>query len=224
MAGRTIAIGDIHGYTAALDALLEAVRPAPDDTIVTLGDYIDRGPDSRGTIGRLIRLADECRLVPLLGNHDEMLLSIIDGRIDVFPDWLSYGGNTTLHSYDCTGVEGVPEPHVDFLRNCRDYHETATHFFLHANYHEDLPLAELPVYLLRWETLRSRTPGPHYSGKTAIVSHTAQRGREVLDLGHLVCIDTYLYGGGWLTALDVEIRRLWQVDAAGRLRDESRGE
>ena len=61
---RTIAIGDIHGCSAALDALLEAIRPRPEDCIVTLGDYINRGPDSRGVIERLIELEDRCRLVP----------------------------------------------------------------------------------------------------------------------------------------------------------------
>ena len=64
---RTIAIGDIHGCSAALDALLEAIRPRREDCIVTLGDYINRGPDSRGVIERLIKLKDRCRLVPLLG-------------------------------------------------------------------------------------------------------------------------------------------------------------
>ena len=67
---RTIAIGDIHGCSAAFDAILEAIRPRPDDCIVTLGDYINRGPDSRGVIETLVKLKDHCLLVPLLGNHD----------------------------------------------------------------------------------------------------------------------------------------------------------
>ena len=68
---RTIAIGDIHGCSAALDALVEAIRPRPEDCIVTLGDYINRGPDSRGVIERLIELTRRCRLLPILGNHDQ---------------------------------------------------------------------------------------------------------------------------------------------------------
>ena len=70
---RTIAIGDIHGCSAALDALLDAIRPRPEDAIVTLGDYINRGPDSRGVLDRLIKLSNQCRLIPLLGNHEQML-------------------------------------------------------------------------------------------------------------------------------------------------------
>ena len=59
---RTIVIGDIHGCLAALEALLGAVRPGAEDTLVTLGDYVDRGPDSRGTIARLLALGRQCRL------------------------------------------------------------------------------------------------------------------------------------------------------------------
>jgi serine/threonine protein phosphatase 1 len=63
MAGRTVAIGDIHGCPDALTVLIDAVAPSPDDTVVLLGDYIDRGPDSRGVLVCLIDLARRCRLV-----------------------------------------------------------------------------------------------------------------------------------------------------------------
>ena len=67
MPGRTIAISDIHGCSTAFRALLTAISPQPDDTIVTLGDYVDRGIDSKGVIDILIDLERSCRLVPLLG-------------------------------------------------------------------------------------------------------------------------------------------------------------
>jgi serine/threonine protein phosphatase 1 len=70
VAGRTIAIGDIHGCSDALAALIDAVAPCPHDIVVTLGDYIDRGPNSRGVVDRLIALAGQCQLVTLLGNHE----------------------------------------------------------------------------------------------------------------------------------------------------------
>ena len=72
--------------------------------------------------------------------------------------------------------------------------------------------------MLRWQSIRDRQPGPHTSGKIAVVGHTAQHNGEILDLGHLVCIDTYIYGDGWLTALDVETKQAWQVDQEGRSR------
>src|SRR6516165_496351 len=98
MKPRNIAIGDIHGCSAALDALIEAIRPQPEDCIVTLGDYVNRGPDSRGVIERLIELKDRCRLVPLLGNHDQMLLDVRSGKYPIY--WLfDMRGTTTLDSY-----------------------------------------------------------------------------------------------------------------------------
>ena len=86
MRSRTIAIGDIHGCSVALDALLEAIRPRPADYVVTLGDYINRGPDSRGVIERLIELENQCRLVPLLGNHDQTKLDVPSGKYPI--NWL----------------------------------------------------------------------------------------------------------------------------------------
>lgn len=75
---RVIAIGDVHGSAAALDALLTALAPAADDVVITLGDYVDRGVDSAGVIERLIGLSAACQLVPLRGNHEEMMM---DARV-----------------------------------------------------------------------------------------------------------------------------------------------
>ncbi len=216
---RTIAIGDIHGCLAALEALLAAIRPQPEDTIITLGDYVDRGPDCRGTIQRLIDLGRQCRLIPLLGNHDDMLLKVHDGRDDLYLDWLLFGGNATLLSYDTDRPEDIPPAHIEFLRGCRLFHESERHFYLHGNYLADVPLAEQSPEVLLWDSVKARRPGPHRSGKTAIVGHASQKSGEVLDLGYLKCIDTWCYGDGWLTALEVESRQTWQADKAGRMRD-----
>ncbi len=63
MSARTIAIGDVHGCSRALGRLLDAIDPRCDDTIVALGDYVDRGPDTRGVLERLVELESCCRLV-----------------------------------------------------------------------------------------------------------------------------------------------------------------
>jgi serine/threonine protein phosphatase 1 len=215
---RTIAIGDVHGCSAALGAVLDAIRPRPEDTIVTLGDYINRGPDSRGVLDRLIGLSNECRLIPLLGNHDQMLLDVRSGKHPVY--WLlDIGGTATLDSYGPgRDLSLIPDEHFEFLDGCLDYNETDTHIFVHANYYPDIPMSEQHVGMLRWESLRDMTPGPHDSGKVVIVGHTSQKGGEILDLGHLICIDTYCCGGGWLTALDVDTSQVWQANRDGELR------
>ena len=219
MAGRTIAIGDIHGCKAALWALFEVIAPASDDTIVALGDYVDRGPDSRGVMDTLIAVADRCRLIPLLGNHDEMLLEICNGQADLFDEWMLFGGNTTVDSYDGRVPESVPREHLDFLRGCPSFHESDRHIFLHGSYLANMPMERQPLDVLRWDSLKLRQPGAHCSGKTVIVGHTAQRDGEVLDLGYLRCIDTCCYGDGWLTAMEVNTGQTWQADKTGRLRE-----
>jgi serine/threonine protein phosphatase 1 len=224
MAGRTIAIGDVHGCSAALAALVEAVQPEPGDALVFLGDYIDRGPDSRGVLDLLVALAARRRLVPLLGNHEEMLAAAARDRAAVRA-WLVNGGVETLRSYGWAPggprrglADWIPETHWEFLAGCVPYHETDTHLFVHAGYVPDLPLEEQPGEALRCRVTDARAARPHYSGKVAVVGHTPQRGGEVLDLGFLKCIDTNCHRGGWLTALEVHTGQVWQADARGRLR------
>lgn len=225
MRRRTIAIGDIHGCSTALTTLLRLIDPGPSDLIVTLGDYVDRGPDSRGVLECLLDLERRGGLLPILGNHEQMMLDAWERR-DVavrsnptLSSWLEFGGMATLDSYGPSALlDDVPAEHLDFLRRCLPYHETDTHLFLHANYQPDVPLEHQTALMLRWESLRDFLPGPHRSGKTAIVGHTSQKSGEVLDCGHLKCIDTYCHGGGWLTALDVDTGQLWQADRTGRSR------
>ena len=216
MRARTIAIGDIHGCALALAAVLEAIKPAKQDTLVFLGDYVDRGPDSRGVIEQVLALETLCHVVPLLGNHEVMLLDALNNGAEG-AGWLQYGGAETLASYEWA-IENIPSSHLDFLKKLRRCHETATHFFVHANYIPDIPLAEQPDYVLLWEHLFASLPARHESGKIAIVGHTAQRSGEINDLGHVICIDTYCHGGGWLTALDVDTGDVWQGDKQGRMR------
>lgn len=218
MANRTIAIGDIHGCLAALDALLGEINPGPEDVLVTLGDYVDRGPDSRGVLERLLELRGRTALVTLLGNHEEMMLRVLSGEAPA-TWWLRYGGAETLDSYGFDGdLSVVPEAHTALLESCKDWHETEGCFFVHANYVADEPLDHQPAEALRWLSLLEKFPDRHTSGKTAVLGHTAQKHGEVLDAGYLKCIDTYCHGGGWLTALEPSTGRVWQADRAGRLR------
>jgi serine/threonine protein phosphatase 1 len=216
--GRLFAIGDVHGCSTALRTLIEAIDPRPEDTVVTLGDYIDWGPDSRGVIDLLIGLSGRCNLVPLLGNHEEMLLAALESG-DELRSWLRFGGEETLNSYPYDGGrEMIPEDHVRFIRGCRDFHETPTHIFAHANYDDRMPMDRIGGTRLRWEPIEPEVQRPHFSGRTVVVGHTPQVGGEVLDLGFLVCIDTDCSRGGWLTALRIDRPEVVQVNQRGRVR------
>lgn len=223
MRPRTIAIGDIHGCSVALNALLDAIAPRSDDVIVTLGDYVNRGPDSRGVLDRLIALERECTLVPILGNHDQVLLAALAAEPRALSDLIDMGGRSTLASYGAgriaeADLARIPPEHRAFLERCRDYYETDTHIFVHAQYVPYESMDEQSPVWLRWESLRDGIPDPHVSGKRAIVGHSSQKSGEILDVGHLVCIDTFCHGGGWLTALDVDTGETWQFDRDGRPR------
>ena len=119
--------------------------------------------------------------------------------------WLACGGRSTLASYGIPAeTDGdypqIPESHWRFLEvECRDYYETDTHFFVHANAYPDLDLDEQPGYMLRWESIDQRNSAPHCSGKVVVCGHTQQRSGLPLNLGHAVCIDTAAYLNGWLT-------------------------
>lgn len=216
---RTLAIGDIHGCLRALNALLDCVAPGKDDTLVFLGDYVDRGPNARGVVERVMRLAREYRIITLLGNHEQMMQEALAGG-EKQRAWLMYGGESTLRSYSPLGDGGklsdMPEDHWVFMRRCIDFYETPTHFFVHANAYPELPLNGQPPYMLRWEKFND--PAPHISGKIMVCGHTAQRSGMPRNLGHAVCIDTWAYGPGWLTCLDANSGRIWQANEAGQTR------
>jgi len=230
---RLLAIGDIHGCLRAFDTLLDAVSPGPDDQIITLGDYVDRGPNPRGVLDRLLVLHDSGRLIPLRGNHDILFL---EARVGRDSGWLAVGGKQTLHSYgipdtaiaglpegagwfsDPDGMlENVPDRHWKFLdEDCLPYYETEKHIFVHANLYPDLSLSEQPDYMLYWERLSE--PCAHVSGKTMICGHTRQKNGLPLDWDTTICIDTNVYDSGWLTCLDVLSGRVWQANELGETR------
>lgn len=213
---RIIAIGDIHGCSAAFDALISSIQPGPQDTVITLGDYVGRGPDTKGVLNQLIDLSQRCRLVTILGNHDEMMLQAKDGVAEL-QFWLQHRGLSALTSYGSSdGLDQIPVEHFQFLERCTPYFETDTHFFVHANYLHEQSLAETSAYHLRWLSLRDAVPAPHVSGKIAVMGHTPHR--EILDMGHLICLDTGVCRGGWLTAFEVNNRQCWQVDVEGKSR------
>ena len=212
---RYLAIGDVHGYSHVLRKLVELVQPQSEDLIITLGDYVDRGPDSKGVLDYLIEQHKTGQWVSLRGNHDVMMMNTARGQ-EYLREWLLCGGKAALASYGDPGLLGtltdVPQEHWEFLiSTCLDWYEIHSHFFVHANVYPDVELDEQPLHQLHWEPLLKGYSSPHCSGKIMVCGHTCQKSGRPLNLGHAVCIDTWVYGNGWLTCLDVESGRYWQV-------------
>jgi serine/threonine protein phosphatase 1 len=157
----TIAIGDIHGHLAALEDLLAKVQPtlSRSDVLVFLGDYIDKGPDVRGCLDRIIAMREEapCPVVGLLGNHDQAMLRT--WKDPTSHSWIFMGGFETIESYSAKAAAAIqaefeaagprlvlekvrvgyerffqemPATHLAFFEGLSLYHETADVVCVHA--------------------------------------------------------------------------------------------
>jgi serine/threonine protein phosphatase 1 len=212
---RRFVIGDVHGCSKALRTLLETISPTSEDQIIFLGDYIDRGPDSRGVIDLMLSASRSTRLIALRGNHEVMLMGVLFGGCD--PEiWMLSGGAATLASYGGS-LDRIPLSHTDFLHSLRSQYETDNELFIHAGYQPEVPAERTDDAYRYWNHLLE-VPPPHCSGKRVFVGHTPQASGKVLDCGHIVCLDTYCFGGGWLTALNVDTNEVIQASRHGHLK------
>lgn len=135
-----VAIGDIHGCVRSLEALWKKLEPYKDHIHVFIGDYIDRGPDSKAVVDFLLEVQNERESVFLKGNHELMLLnSLATGNKK---NWILNGGQTTLDSYNIENVHGLPDNHLDFYLSLKLYYETDDYFFVHAGAPADQTLEE----------------------------------------------------------------------------------
>ncbi len=207
-------MGDIHGCDVALDALLDRLALTADDTLVVLGDAVDRGPNTRRVVERLMQAASTCRLIFILGNHEEMMLDALAGG--PWDAWLGYGGQETLDSYG-GDPNAIPQAHLDFLASGLDYWETPTDIFIHANLEPGVPLEKQTPEWLRWTRLTGLEK-PHPSGRRVLCGHTPNPEGIPRVFDGWVCLDTAVCRGGFLTALDVTTDVLYQTDRSGRFR------
>ena len=214
--GRRWVIGDVHGCSRALRGLLEAIAPGTDDEVIFLGDYIDRGSDSRDCVNQIIELRKHTRVITLRGNHELMLTSVLFGGMDD-QVWLSNGGRATVASYG-GNLSRIPDAHRDFFTGLLPHHETESEIFVHANYQAELSPGEFDDFDRYWKHLSFPLSPPHDSGRRVFVGHTPQANFQVLDLGHLVCVDTCCFGGGYLTALNLDDGEQHQFDLHGHPR------
>ena len=206
----TFVIGDVHGCLQALEAVMSAANPVMDDTVIFLGDYVDRGPHSAQVLDWILQHRGD-KWVTLLGNHEIMMMDFRDQSPDT-SSWLEYGGAETLQSY---GIEyspdwhkQVPDEHWQFLENTLPYFEAGHYIFVHAGLQPGIALeAQMPRTLF-WD--KYEYPLPYAPDKRIVTGHTARKNGLVADYGHTINIDTYVYGGQWLTCLEVDSGKYWQ--------------
>lgn len=131
---KLFAIGDVHGCADELRELLEQLPLDPECTVVFLGDYIDRGDQSREVVDQVLELQSRCKVVPLIGNHEMMLLEFLDGSDPrKVARFIYNGGSATLASYaDEHGQYAIPDSHLEFFAGLSFFHQTEEFFFVHA--------------------------------------------------------------------------------------------
>jgi predicted MPP superfamily phosphohydrolase len=217
---RLLAIGDIHGCCAALTTLWKMVQPRANDTIVFLGDYVDRGPESRQVLDLLVAESARPNRIFLRGNHEVMMLNAAENPFQA-ESWKECGGVETLISYGVTSAfedwpAKVPEAHWTFLQRTEPYYETAKHIFVHACLDPRLDLDDQPNDFLYWETFDQLKR--HKSGKKVVCGHTPVRSGEIADVGHGVCLETGVAYGAWLSCLEVHSGEFWQSNQKGETR------
>ena len=199
------AICDVHGHLEPLKILLDNHEFSPNDTIVFLGDYVDKGPDVAGTLEFLTQISNQSNMVFLRGNHDQLL-------IDAYRDptkialWDCLAGDMPLNSYSNGPLERVlleiPISHIDFLeKDCVDYYETDKFIMVHGGIQSHLSPSEDDTDHMHWLTLSAALP--HFSGKTVICGHSSQDSGRIADLGHTICIDTGITKGLNITCLNL---------------------
>jgi serine/threonine protein phosphatase 1 len=136
-----IAIGDIHGCFNSTKALLEKLEVYPEATLIFIGDYIDRGPQSMQVVDFLIEYSNQRECIFLRGNHEQMLLDAVHRNESSM--WIRNGGDTTMQSYNLSFDDlTFPESHMEFYDKTKLYFESETHFFVHAGVPIDITLKE----------------------------------------------------------------------------------
>lgn len=225
---RLIAIGDIHGQADMLRRLLNVVQPTESDQFVFLGDYVDRGKDSRGVIEQLMQFKAEFpETVFLCGNHDQMLLDALvelgvmagkrlrevshtykdstpESDLEIF---LSNGGSETLRSYRLQDMADFPAEHILFLAETQLWWRYKNCIFVHAGVAPDVPLEMQDHYDLLWE----RMSPPGKDGVIHVVGHHPTKGEPYFEPGRYL-LDTGAVYGQTLTACDVLTKECWQVE------------
>ncbi len=234
---RVYAVGDIHGRLDLLQRLMDQIAgdlkaSALTPTLVFLGDYIDRGPKAKEVLDYLMtEVLPVKTVIHLRGNHEQVLLDILDPTIDdprLFPSWLGFGGRETLGSFGVPAVDlysddedalqkrtptVIPQIYQAFLQSTRLSHQIGDYFFAHAGIRPVVPLDRQRAQDLLWigkPFLSSTVKFP------AVVVHGHTIAADVQNLHNRIGVDTGAYATGVLSAVVLEgtTRRFLQTKGA----------
>jgi serine/threonine protein phosphatase 1 len=206
------AVGDIHGCLDQLEQLLDEVQPDLEkDLLLFVGDYIDRGPESRGVVDFILRLQQQYpreRIICLKGNHEAMFLDFLEGREREL--FLFNGGASTLRDYWGDNWDRkelhLPPEHEQFYQELLPFYETPDYIFVHGGLKPSVPLVEQVEEDLLWirgEFIASLED----FGRLVIFGHTPFK--RPLVMPNKIGIDTGAVYGNFLTCLKLPQREFF---------------
>jgi len=208
----TCAVGDIHGCADALIALLEKLEKRV-NTVVFLGDYVDRGPNSKEVIATILQWHKKMKIIPLMGNHDFLFLQYLQGEPN--PLFFEVGGTQTLESYELTPAsplgeiqEKVPPEHFAFLKSLSLWWQDQHAIYVHAGLESGRHLSQQGSHSCLWGSKRFEQNDYDF-GKPVVFGHTAYR--TPLITPQRIGIDTGAVYGGHLSAVLLPSREIISV-------------
>ena len=198
--GRIIGISDIHGEYEKLCRVLEKITPKKDDTIIFMGDYIDRGKKSRDVVDKIIDMKTVCNCVYLTGSHEYAMLHAKSDEYYNYLFW-NYGGDATAESYG--GFDNIMKIHGDFFNSLKFYHIIGKYLFIHAGVRIGVPLEEQSEEDMVYIRSAFYTK-PHHLPYKIIFGHTEFDTPQVQE--DKICIDTGCgkYKNAPLTAIVID--------------------
>jgi len=213
-----LAIGDLHGCINEFRTLIEQkIQITRNDKLILLGDYIDRGTHSKEVIDLIIELKEKgFDVVPLMGNHESMLLDAYRND-DCLPIWFENGGGETLKSFEITSVKSFDSKYIDFFSGLRYFFEYEDFLFVHAGFNDLIDNPFDDKYSMIW-CCKNSYKNKKLKYKTIIHGHSVIPALICKELvkcnSNVIGIDTgCVYaeneGYGILTAIEVKSRRLF---------------
>ena len=204
---KTIAFGDIHGYYNEIKKLVDLVKPNDHDTLIFLGDYIDRGKQSFEVIEYMLELKQQYNCIFLKGNHEEMFADYMSGINNQL--YLHNGGDKTISSYAYHGFDidqythytdrKFPKAHMAFFINLKLYHKDNKYIYVHAGlFPNGIPLEKQSQSMLLWV----REPfisSKRDFGSKVVFGHSPFH--KPLNMENKIGIDTGIAYGGKLTCV-----------------------
>ncbi len=170
---RRFAISDIHGCVQSFQALLQSIDLQQEDELYLLGDYIDRGPNSKGVIDHIWKLqSEDYQITCLKGNHEQMMLNALYS-VEHQKHWMQHGGRQTLASFEQEHLNDIPGEYIGWLRSLPHYHEVDHYILVHAglNFKEEQPMKDT-VSMLWIRNWHEKLDKEWLDGRIIVHGHT----------------------------------------------------